>query len=572
MSSQQASYTAHIADSELLSLISFCLPSQPSHHSTLASTRTHIYIPCIAPSSIMSSLPPNNSITTTTAATNSPDTDNVLDPTFLIDHTPSNGLLVPVHTLYTHVPDPPVQPLSSTANVPKYPTPDERLELLNQHYELMLNGPRIDLLSKLPYEIATYILNFVDMHNLAKVALISRTWNQFARDNEVWRSIFLYQKQWKIRVPQHRLLPSPGPVNMGAESKQVTQSSKPLNWKRLCYDRKHLEERWKGVPTKARLLGHADSVYCVQFDHSKIVTGSRDHTIKFWDLQTLTCIHTLRGHTQSVLCLQFNDKVVVSGSSDSTIIVWDIDTRQIIHRLHGHTAGVLDVCFDDQYIVSCSKDTTIKVWDFATRTIVRTMTGHRGPVNAVQLHKGQVVSASGDCVVKLWDVNTGQCIRDFIGHERGLACVQFDGTTIVSGSNDKKIRIWEAATGRCIRVLEGHTDLVRTLHFEQNKIVSGSYDHTVRVWDMTTGECLLNLQNGHSSWVFDVQFSSSRIIRYEFATNTSRSFVVLFFDSKRNALLKQVSLSVHHCYSFSFLSSTQQHLTGQKHHCMGLCG
>ncbi|KAG0265304.1 hypothetical protein BGZ95_003366 [Linnemannia exigua] len=432
---------------------------------------------------------------------------------------------------------------------PGYPTPAQRRLLIDLHYNIMLRGPVfIDFLSKLPYEIAVYILLFVDMHNLTKVALISRTWNQFSRDNEVWKNVFLHQKQWRVRVPP--ALPRKAIAESTAATaaalvaatsstssssylesaitttKAPAQSIKPLNWKMLCHDRIQLERRWTTVPPKTKLLDHTDSVYCVQFDHSKIVTGSRDQTIKFWDLHTLKCLHTLRGHSQSVLCLQFNDKIMVSGSSDNTIIVWDMEKRLLLSRLHGHTAGVLDVCFDDQYIVSCSKDTTIKVWDVKTFALVKTMQGHRGPVNAVQLHRGQIVSASGDGMVKLWNIGSGQCIRDFIGHDRGLACVQFDGETIVSGSNDKTIRIWEASTGRCLRVLTGHTALVRTLHFENNRIVSGSYDHTVKVWDMTTGLCTLDLDSGHSSWVFDVQFSSSRII----STSQDRNIIVWDFS------------------------------------------
>ncbi|KAG0083364.1 hypothetical protein BGZ93_006868 [Podila epicladia] len=397
---------------------------------------------------------------------------------------------------------------ASCSGYSAFPSPDEKSRLMDQLYNVLLNGNRIDLLSKLPYEIATYILHFVDMNSLVKVALISRTWNQFARDNEIWKAVFLYQNQWRIRQPSPK-------------------RTLPLNWKMLCHDRKELEHRWKSVPPNTILPGHKDSVYCIQFDTSKIVTGSRDRTIKFWDLHTLKCTHTLKGHSQSVLCLQFDEKIMVSGSSDNTIIVWDMETHQPTARLHGHTAGVLDVCFDDQYIISCSKDATIKVWDIHTKVLLKTMMGHHGPVNAVQLHKGQVVSASGDGLVKLWNVSTGLCVRDFIGHERGLACVQFDGETIVSGSNDKTIRVWEASTGKCLKVLTGHDNLVRTLHFDQNRIISGSYDHTVKVWDMKTGECTLDLKKGHVSWVFDVQFSASKIV----STSQDRNILVWDFGT-----------------------------------------
>ncbi|KAF9572853.1 hypothetical protein BGW38_008485, partial [Lunasporangiospora selenospora] len=419
---------------------------------------------------------------------------------------------------------------NSMAALAVVPSPTHHSALVDQHYALMLLGPRLDFLSKLPYELAVYILHFVNMHDLTKVARISRTWNQFARDNEVWKNVYLVQQGWKIRLPSVPRPISPDPTlspeqqqqhrlqvqQLTQENQQQQQQwlSRPLNWKLLCHGRKQLEEHWtRTPPRKTHLLGHADSVYCVQFDHTKIVTGSRDCTIKIWDLHTLKCLRTLTGgHTMSVLCLQFDDRIMVSGSSDTTIIVWDMVIYKPISRLRGHTAGVLDVSFDDQYIVSCSKDASIKVWDAKTLALVWTMTGHRGPVNAVQLHRGQVVSASGDGLVKLWNVGTGQWVRDFRGHERGLACVQFDGKTIVSGSNDQTIRVWDAATATCLKVLHGHKNLVRTLHFDQNLIVSGSYDNTVKVWDLTTGKCTLDLENGHSSWVFDVQFSASRII------------------------------------------------------------
>ncbi len=59
--------------------------------------------------------------------------------------------------------------------------------------------------------------------------------------------------------------------------------------------------------------------YCLQCDDNKIVAGSKDSTIKFWDRSTLECTRVLRGHSGSVLCLQYDDKVLITGSSDSTV-------------------------------------------------------------------------------------------------------------------------------------------------------------------------------------------------------------------------------------------------------------
>lgn len=237
----------------------------------------------------------------------------------------------------------------------------------------------------------------------------------------------------------------------------------------------------------------------------KIITGSRDKTIRIWDISTGECLRVLGHgsrsstssaasgndiaaprlsssdyHRASVLCLQFDEEILVSGSSDYTCIVWSIHTYTPLMRLAHHTAGVLDVCFDKKYIVSCSKDTSVCIWDRKTGKLFRQLTGHRGPVNAVAIRGNLIVSASGDALIKLWNVDTGKCIRDFTGHNRGLACVQFseDARTIVSGGNDQEIRVWDATSGECLRTLLGHHSLVRTLHLDSRnrRIISGSYD------------------------------------------------------------------------------------------------
>ena len=280
----------------------------------------------------------------------------------------------------------------------------------------------------------------------------------------------------------------------------------------------------------------SSSVYCVEFDHDKIITGSRDRQIKVWSLTTGKLFATLRGHEGSVLCLAFESRsgFMVSGSSDRRVLVWDLNALRsdgVRPRavLEGHTGGVLDLRIDAQWIVSCSKDATVRVWSRATLEHVCTLRGHHGPVNAVGLDAGQIVSASGDGTMILWDVARGARkahVRTFSGHERGLACVDFHGDVIVSGSNDMTIKIWRASTGECVQTLTGHTALVRALSFDERleRLVSTSYDKTVIVWEIKTrcaeegggakARQLRQFKGHHKSHIFDVKFDAMRIIRY----------------------------------------------------------
>ncbi|KAF8128722.1 WD40 repeat-like protein [Boletus edulis] len=308
-----------------------------------------------------------------------------------------------------------------------------------------------------------------------------------------------------------------------------------LDWHSLYRGRSILEQRWRdpeGEPRVLRIDGHRDSVYCLDFDSSRIISGSRDRTIKIWCIKTGKCVASFEGHTGSVLCLKFerdwdlgSDGVcrgfMVSGSSDCTVCVWDLVSTPVGHEeyittadgsrtgksrdsyafgdfgpprkisaeirkvLRGHSGGVLDLRMDDKWIVSCSKDALMHVYNRKTLTLHTVLRGHEGPVNAVGLENGRVVSASGDGRMMLWDVETGECIRVFEGHEKGLACIEFKDGLILSGSNDCTIKLWRASTGECLHTFAGHTLLVRAFCFDPKTgyIVSTSYDKSVRVWE-----------------------------------------------------------------------------------------
>ena len=292
---------------------------------------------------------------------------------------------------------------------------------------------------------------------------------------------------------------------------------------------------------------------------SKIITGSRDKTIRVWDMRTYTCSLVIGPpdvvnnasimigddgrsqhyatmpdqsrqseckpcavsfpiyHNQSILCLQYDDNILVTGSSDGTCIVYDIKNGYApIRRLQHHTAAVLDLAFDERYIVTCSKDVSICVWDRETGIMLKQLRGHTGPVNAVQMRGNTIVSCSGDFRVKLWNIDTGKNIREFAGHTKGLACSQFsdDGRFIASAGNDKIIRIWDANTGECLQKIGAHENLVRSLHIDSvsGRLVSGSYDQDIKVFEMETGRLLLDFPKWHSSWVLGAKSDYRRII------------------------------------------------------------
>ncbi|KDQ09580.1 hypothetical protein BOTBODRAFT_525903 [Botryobasidium botryosum FD-172 SS1] len=300
----------------------------------------------------------------------------------------------------------------------------------------------------------------------------------------------------------------------------VLFSSSALRWYRLHETHFEIHRRWmklKGEPVRRTIIDHSDSVSCLEFDSEKLITGSRDRTIKIWPLRTGELEQTLCGHQGSVLCLKFDQTgFMVSGSVDKEVFVWDISKGGGRRRgvLLGHTGSVLDLRIDDKWIISSSKDAIIRVWHRATLELRCALQGHEGPVNAVGLQDGRIVSAGADGKMMLWDIESRERIRTFKGHSRGVVCVDFKGDTIVSGSNDHKIKVWSASTGECLQTLSGHRLLVRALSFnlELGRLVSTSYDHSMRAWDLRTGLWVREFRDLHESHIFDVKFDLTRII------------------------------------------------------------
>ncbi|AOW99991.1 hypothetical protein BJP34_11475 [Moorena producens PAL-8-15-08-1] len=295
---------------------------------------------------------------------------------------------------------------------------------------------------------------------------------------------------------------------------KILQKHKASDQQVISALQKVLDEASKGN----RLQGHTNRITRFSFsrDGQTLASGSRDKTIKLWNLETGKVIRTLIGHTEAVRSVSFrrDGQTLASGSEDKTIKLWDPKTGTEIRTLIGHNSDVESVSFspDGQTLASGSEDKTIKLWNLETGKVIRTLIGHNSDVKSVSFSRDGQTLASGsrDKTIKLWNLETGKVIRTLIGHNSDVRRVSFsrDGQTLASGSDDKTIKLWNLETGKVIRTLIGHNSDVRRVSFSRDgqTLASGSEDNTIKLWNLETGKVIRTLI-GHTDLVFSVSFS-----------------------------------------------------------------
>ncbi|KAH3820748.1 F-box/WD repeat-containing protein 7-like [Dreissena polymorpha] len=368
-----------------------------------------------------------------------------------------------------------------------------------------------DLLTWLPTNQATKILSYLDPVSLCRACQVCKVWNQLSEELSLWRR-FCCQPKWRLCK--------------AAEHKQVIShmSHGSIQWKKVFAERYRLRNNWlKGRCTVRTFEGHTQGISCVQFDDTRIVSGSSDKTIKVWNIRTNAqwSVQTLVGHSGTVRCLHLEGNRLVSGSSDCMIKVWDLSTQESWSSIAckvtmtGHSDTVRCLQVDDVKVISGSYDKSLKIWDLHTGQCTMTLRGHMAAVLCVHFNDTKVVSGSCDKTIKVWNYQ-GLCIMTLAGHQDAVTCLQFDLTRIVSGSLDCNLKIWDIHSGECINTIdwkaaEGHTGVVRCLQADSWRLVSAADDKTIKVWNLETGKRLVTLRN-HTDGVTCLQFNDFIIV------------------------------------------------------------
>lgn len=370
----------------------------------------------------------------------------------------------------------------------------------------------------LPHECILNIFGYLDARSLALVSSTCKLFNQLCNDPSIWKRLAL--RRWCSSTST----PSDGGGILRHPMVLHQPPSSSCNWKQAYWRVSCAQRNWsKGKFTCKTIKAHSGDVRCLHMFGDSLVSGSRDKSIKRWDLLTRTCTKTYTGHKDHVYSIQSDERKIISGSADKTIRIWDVSSGKCLSSLKGHTAPVLSLQYDSTHLVTGGGDNVVKYWDLESETCVHTLKGHTDWVSCLQFDRSMLVTGSVDETIRVWDsrASHSRCVQ-LIKWAGSVYCLQFAKNVILSGTSGKTVDVWDMRSGSAMASLSGHSGWVFSLQSDRTKLVSGSFDTRLKVWvwqnpshglfsHTPRAKCRYSL-SGHTGFVSCLQYDHTRLI------------------------------------------------------------
>ncbi|KCV69622.1 hypothetical protein H696_04041 [Fonticula alba] len=246
------------------------------------------------------------------------------------------------------------------------------------------------------------------------------------------------------------------------------------------------------------ISGHSGWVRSISVDPTNqwFATGSRDQTIKIWDLASGTLKTTFTAHSMGVRAVAASQRhpYLFSAGEDKQVLCWDLEINKVIRKYHGHLNGVYCMAVHPSLdvLITGSRDASVRVWDIRAKQCVHTLTGHMETVASVaaQSVNPQIVSGSMDSTVRLWDLAAGKCLKTLTNHKKSVRSVLLHPSeyTFASGSSDH-IKQWQFPNGTFLQNLP-LTDhpIVNTMSINQDNVLfAGADNGMMHFYDWKSG-------------------------------------------------------------------------------------
>ena len=272
-----------------------------------------------------------------------------------------------------------------------------------------------------------------------------------------------------------------------------------------------------------KLLGHRQTINSIiELHDGRILTGSSDYKMKFWEDQGGRFVETLTISelTGDILCLyELKDKRIISTIKTSGAMkVWSkkkgVESYELTITLSEHKSSVTClVQLPDERLLTGSKDKTIIIWDISDNSFKCTqiINEHKEGVYSLCLLTGvRFASGSEDKTIGIWEYKDGlykneNYLKDHKTRVRAL--IMTNNTFFITGG-DKIIIVYKLKDDKFIKfgTFNAHANhITKIIKLSDGKIASCGRDCLIKIWNENNGELLVSeILKGHTRSVYDI--------------------------------------------------------------------
>ncbi|MGB0982750.1 MAG: caspase family protein [Saprospiraceae bacterium] len=247
--------------------------------------------------------------------------------------------------------------------------------------------------------------------------------------------------------------------------------------------------------------GHSKGLMEVDFlGDDRIVSVSKDKTLKVWSMDSTSIIHDLKMHNAYIYAVATDGNKIVSGDSKGLIVAWNATTGDTIYTIQNDKSTVYDLTFseDGKTVFATFDNGDVWSWDdfhkidfrknfSETVTPSFKMLGE----NIVTLQKNKtltngLISIQSDFFKNKKEENKGF----FIENESGINDFQWsdDQQFLVSADGDNAIRLY---------------------NFKNNKLLATCYTLGNKNWAIVTPDGLFDASANGMNWLHYAHFNEA---------------------------------------------------------------
>ncbi|MBN2441354.1 MAG: WD40 repeat domain-containing protein [Spirochaetales bacterium] len=278
---------------------------------------------------------------------------------------------------------------------------------------------------------------------------------------------------------------------------------------------------WEIATGKCRILEKLMSaIFCLAInnDGSYIVSGGKDNTVRLWQIQTGRLIKTYRQHNRSVLCVSFSPDgtTFVSGGGDGKCIEWKLftDSYRILYQ-GAHIVDALCISPDGSFVSLVGREHALYVINRKSGKVIKQIETQGMTVFDIAISKDSTYLAvcGRPRKIKIFKLPGGVCVKTLSVCNEHIHKIDYidNDKTLLTTSGDTTIRIIYPETEKIETILKGDGHVIRSVGLSSNNkyLAAGTGNGEVKIWDMTTCK-LVHTLRGHQGLIRSLVFDPRR--------------------------------------------------------------